>query len=314
MNRKRRRDSLSVLVITIMILLVFFAITVKSISMVVATPIAVPKSHWCSPSRFTYSPTSGYMGDSTSFTFTLYNNVGDALYVQNFYVTYSWSSSTKWDLGSATIPGYSSSKFYQTIVLPSSSGSYTITISVYGKASSDWFSETCNFSPATFTVTAPLTVTVDSDISSGTIPFTVSFTCSPSGGTPPYTFSWTFGDGDTSTLQNPTHTYRVAGTYTVQVVVTDSKGKSITQTMTIAANSSPLIGSGQGTPPWVIYLIVLIIIVITVIILLSRRKRKTHQPPVFPITPQQPIPPYQYPPQQNPPFQQQYPPLQPPNP
>ena len=44
---------------------------------------------------------------------------------------------------------------------------------------------------------------------------------------------WSFGDGNTSTLQNPTHTYVTVGTYTVTLTVsnsagTDSKTKSIT--------------------------------------------------------------------------------------
>jgi gliding motility-associated-like protein len=34
-------------------------------------------------------------------------------------------------------------------------------------------------------------------------------------------FSWSFGDGATSTLDNPTHQYGVAGEYTVTLVVTD---------------------------------------------------------------------------------------------
>lgn len=37
-------------------------------------------------------------------------------------------------------------------------------------------------------------------------------------------WSWDFGDGGTSTLQNPTHTYATAGTYTVLLVVTTDKG------------------------------------------------------------------------------------------
>jgi PKD repeat protein len=35
-------------------------------------------------------------------------------------------------------------------------------------------------------------------------------------------YSWNFGDGAASTLQNPTHTYAAAGTYTVVLTVTDS--------------------------------------------------------------------------------------------
>jgi PKD repeat protein len=37
-------------------------------------------------------------------------------------------------------------------------------------------------------------------------------------------WSWDFGDGTTSTEQNPSHVYRTAGTFTVKLIVTDDKG------------------------------------------------------------------------------------------
>ena len=37
-------------------------------------------------------------------------------------------------------------------------------------------------------------------------------------------FAWTFGDGGTATSQNPTHTYTVAGTYSVTLTVTRTSG------------------------------------------------------------------------------------------
>ena len=40
--------------------------------------------------------------------------------------------------------------------------------------------------------------------------------------------AWNFGDGATSTAQNPSHTYAAAGTYTVSLTVTDSEGLSAT--------------------------------------------------------------------------------------
>ncbi|HKR64510.1 MAG TPA: PKD domain-containing protein, partial [Thermoanaerobaculia bacterium] len=48
----------------------------------------------------------------------------------------------------------------------------------------------------------------------------------------PTTWLWTFGDGTSSTQQNPTHTYTAAGTYVVALTVTNAAGQSST-TMTI---------------------------------------------------------------------------------
>jgi PKD repeat protein len=50
----------------------------------------------------------------------------------------------------------------------------------------------------------------------------IQFSGSATGGTPPYTWEWEFGDGATSTLQNPMHAYTLPGLYTVNLTVTDS--------------------------------------------------------------------------------------------
>ena len=48
---------------------------------------------------------------------------------------------------------------------------------------------------------------------SGTAPLTVQFTDLSTGG--PTMWSWDFGDGETSMLGSPSHTYQQPGTYTV---------------------------------------------------------------------------------------------------
>ena len=45
-----------------------------------------------------------------------------------------------------------------------------------------------------------------------------------SGASSPPTWTWNFGDGGSSTIQNPRHTYSIFGTYTVSVIVTNSYG------------------------------------------------------------------------------------------
>jgi PKD repeat protein len=42
-----------------------------------------------------------------------------------------------------------------------------------------------------------------------------------------YDFSWTFGDGATSSLENPTHTYTEAGNFMVGLTVQSKSGKSV---------------------------------------------------------------------------------------
>ena len=49
----------------------------------------------------------------------------------------------------------------------------------------------------------------------------IEFHAFASGGYPPYTYHWDLGDGNTSDLQHPIHTYGQEGIYTVNVTVTD---------------------------------------------------------------------------------------------
>ena len=50
----------------------------------------------------------------------------------------------------------------------------------------------------------------------------IQFTGTVIGGSEPYTWFWNFGDGNTSTEQNPAHTFNAAGQYEVLLTVTDS--------------------------------------------------------------------------------------------
>jgi hypothetical protein len=62
------------------------------------------------------------------------------------------------------------------------------------------------------------------DVLSGSAPLTVSFTDQSCG--PITSWQWNFGDGSTSTEQNPSHTYK-AGTHTVSLTVTGPGGSDV---------------------------------------------------------------------------------------
>ncbi len=68
-------------------------------------------------------------------------------------------------------------------------------------------------------VAAPAANFTANPTASCTAPLTVNFTntSAAAGGS---TYSWTFGDGTTSTSQNPTHTYSVTGNFNVKLVIT----------------------------------------------------------------------------------------------
>ncbi|RUA29098.1 MAG: hypothetical protein DSY76_03690 [Bacteroidetes bacterium] len=62
----------------------------------------------------------------------------------------------------------------------------------------------------------------------GNTPLLVQFTDATTNGTPTSWF-WEFGDGNTSTLQNPSHTYNADGLYTVKLTVTENADSSVAE-------------------------------------------------------------------------------------
>lgn len=71
--------------------------------------------------------------------------------------------------------------------------------------------------------------------------YTVQFTdISTSAGGTIVSWSWSFGDGGTSTQQNPTHTYVNRGPWTVTLTVTDSNGASNTYSRAILLCAPPI--------------------------------------------------------------------------
>ena len=69
--------------------------------------------------------------------------------------------------------------------------------------------------------TLPPVADFSTDVSAGNAPLTVQFTDASTDATD---WSWRFGDGATSTVQSPSHTYTAAGTYDVTLTASNAQG------------------------------------------------------------------------------------------
>ena len=67
------------------------------------------------------------------------------------------------------------------------------------------------------------------DPTEGMVPLTVQFTAPgvDSGGIPVTNWNWAFGDGTTSTAQNPLHTYTTTGAFSASLIATNTNGATV---------------------------------------------------------------------------------------
>ncbi|HSE71576.1 MAG TPA: phytase [Nocardioidaceae bacterium] len=174
---------------------------------------------------FTGSPTSGVAPLEVSFTDT---STGAPT---------SWS----WSFGD----GGTSTQQNPTHVYDEP-GTYTVALTANGPGGADTETKT-GYITVTAAPVAP-TASFTASPTSGTAPLTVSFTDTSTGA--PTSWSWDFGDGGTSTQQNPTHVYDDPGTYTVTLTATNGQGSdTVTRTnlITVSAVQAP-VASFTATP------------------------------------------------------------------
>jgi PKD repeat protein len=102
-----------------------------------------------------------------------------------------------------------------------------------------------------------------SDEPLGPTPPTASFVASPTSGSPPLavqftdtsvgsptSWAWDFGDGATSTAQNPQHTYTDTGTYSVTLTASNALGSSVaTTTISVSVPTITVVGSQSAVSP-----------------------------------------------------------------
>lgn len=145
---------------------------------------------------FTASPTSGNAPMLVQFTDTSDGN-------PNFWA---------WNFGDGTM-----SKSRNPYHLYTKPGVYSVSLSVSNAVGSDTVTKT-----DLITVRALPVAEFSANRTSGAEPMTVQFTDQSTG--VPATWSWVFGDGETSSEQNPVHTYSESGIYNVRLTVTNSAG------------------------------------------------------------------------------------------
>ncbi|MEO6330624.1 MAG: PKD domain-containing protein [Ginsengibacter sp.] len=115
-----------------------------------------------------------------------------------------------WDFGDGTTSGtLNPDKLYNV------PGNYTIKMIADFGACLDSVSK-----PVTVLSKQKISFTADDSVACLT-PFTVNFTSNVPGAT---SYSWDFGDGSTSVMANPAHTYSVAGNYDVTLIITNISG------------------------------------------------------------------------------------------
>ena len=142
-----------------------------------------------------------------------------------------------WDFGDGNTSTAQNPLYTYTVA-----GTYSVSLTATNAGGSDTHTAT-NYVTASPTI-APVSSFTGTPLS-GNVPFAVQFTDTSINS--PTSWLWDFGDGNTSTVQNPLHTYTVAGTYTVSLKVTNSAGNDTHVETNYVAASAVGTWSAGGT-------------------------------------------------------------------
>lgn len=149
--------------------------------------------------------------------------------------------------GTVSVAAVAGVATFSTLNIDKAGNGYTLAASASGLTGAT--SAAFNVSDATPPV---ISSAITPGVTTGTVGDVVVFTFSVSDNQA-VTYVWDFGDGSTATTSgsSQTHTFSVAGTFTVSVTATDSSGNSVTSSITftvVAASTGGGGGGGGGTP------------------------------------------------------------------
>jgi PKD repeat protein len=97
----------------------------------------------------------------------------------------------------------------------------------------------------------PLIVEIIATDTEGDVPATFEFEANVTGGMEPYSYSWDFDDGSVEENEEEEedveHTFDEAGSYSVSLTVTDSRGQSALDRIEITVEEAPVVEEEQPT-------------------------------------------------------------------
>ena len=177
-----------------------------------------------------------------STNFTANKTSGAAPLVVSFTPTATGAvTAWKWNFGTASIPVSSSQIPTVTYVNP---GTYSVSLTATGPGGNATAAKSGFITVTAAPTTLPPLANFSATPTSGIAPITVSYTDTSTGNIA--SRLWSFGDGSTSTTQNPTHTYSVAGIYTVSLKVTGTGGSNTITKSSFINVASNIATNGKG--------------------------------------------------------------------
>jgi PKD repeat protein len=139
---------------------------------------------------------------------------------------------------------------WSVVTVPSRSGnmvgsSNSLALETSGNPVISYYDSTANLLDLAWY--APLTPSFSAAPLSGTAPLAVRFT-DTSTGESAASWAWYFGDGATSSQQNPAHTYTAGGTYQVYLTTSDGTGSNTTTGPgVISVAAAPVVSGGSSS-------------------------------------------------------------------